>query len=103
MFTAVYRWRLKEGMEAQFVDGWERVTRAILETCGSYGSRLHRCADGTWLAYARWPDAATREACEHHEEEGRRLMREAVAEDFDDVVAEVVSDLLREPSAGQPS
>ena len=45
-------------MEAQFIDGWKRVTRAIYDTCGSYGSRLHRCEDGTWLAYARWPDAA---------------------------------------------
>ena len=39
MFVAVYRWRLKSGMEDQFVDGWERVTRAIRRSCGSYGSR----------------------------------------------------------------
>ena len=58
MVTAIYRWRIEDGMEAQFIDGWKRVTRAIYDTCGSYGSRLHRCEDGTWLAYARWPDAA---------------------------------------------
>lgn len=102
MFAAVYRWRLKDGMEAQFVDGWERVTRALHASCGSYGSRLHRGADGTCFAYARWPDAATRDACEHDEEEGRRLMREAVAEEFDDVVGEVVSDLLEEPRPAPP-
>jgi hypothetical protein len=33
---------------AVFVDGWQRVTTAIRENCGSYGSRLHRAADGTW-------------------------------------------------------
>jgi hypothetical protein len=65
MFVAIYRWRLRPGMESQFVDGWERVTRAIYGQCGSYGSRLHKCEDGTWLAYARWPDAATRDRCDH--------------------------------------
>ena len=97
MFVAVYRWRLNPGMEDQFVDGWERVTRAIRRSCGSYGSRLHQCSDGTWLAYARWPDAATRDGCGHEESEGSRLMREAVAEDFDDVLCMIASDLLDEP------
>jgi heme-degrading monooxygenase HmoA len=100
VFAAIYRWRLKPGMESQFVDGWERVTREIHKVCGSYGSRLHRCDDGTWLAYARWPDAATRDACEHGETEGRRLMREAVAEDFDDILCDLVTDLLQEPARG---
>lgn len=99
MFTAIYRWRLHPGMEAQLMAGWERVTKAIHERCSSYGSRLHRCSDGTWLAYARWPSAAARDACEHDEQEGRRLMREAVAEDFDDVLGEIVSDLLVEPAS----
>lgn len=97
MFTAIYRWRLRPGMEEQFIDGWQRVTAAILAACGSYGSRLHKCSDGTWLAYARWPDEATRDACEHNEDEGRRLMREAVLDDYDDVLAEVVLDMLDEP------
>lgn len=101
MLAVIYRWRLRPGTERQFVDGWERVTRAIRTSCGSYGSSLHQAADGTWLAYARWPDAATRERCEHVEVEGRRLMREAVAEDFDEVVMELVSDLLQEPSAAR--
>ena len=99
MFTAIYRWRVKDGMEAQFVEGWERVTRAIHETCSSYGSRLHRCDNGIWVGYARWPDGATRDACVHGEVEGSRLMREAVSETFDDIVGEIVSDMLREPSA----
>lgn len=97
MFAVVYRWRLRAGAEEQFVDGWERVTRAVRSSCGSYGSRLHRASDGTWVAYARWPDAATREACEHGEREGQRMMREAVAEDLDEVTMTIVSDLLDEP------
>ena len=97
MFTAIYRWRVTPGKEEQFVDGWERVTRAIRAGCGSYGSRLHRCADGTWLGYARWPDAATRDACQHEEHEGRRLMADALDGDVEEVVAEIVRDLLDEP------
>ena len=97
MVTAIYRWRIEDGMEAQFIDGWKRVTRAIYDSCGSYGSRLHRCEDATWLAYAHWPDAATRNACEHGEGQGRQMKRDAVAEDFDDVPCEVVSDMHQEP------
>ena len=67
MFAVIYRWRLKSGMEGQFADGWDRVTRAIHQSCGSYGSRLHRCDDGMWLAYARWPDETAQQDCEHWE------------------------------------
>ena len=97
MLTVIYRWRLRAGMEEQFVEGWRRVTAAIHQSCGSYGARLHRCHDGTWLAYARWPDQQARDACEHGEQEGQRLMREAVLDEDDDVLADVVLDLLDEP------
>lgn len=100
MFAVIYRWRLRPGAEQQFVDGWQRVTRAIHESCGSYGSRLHDAGDGTWVAYARWPDAATRDACDHGDAEGKRLMRDAVAERFPELTLHVVSDLLAEPGRG---
>lgn len=98
MFAVVYRWRLQPGSEEQFQDGWERVTRTIRTSCGSYGSRLHRAADGTWVAYARWPDAATREHCGFDEPEGERLMSESVADRFPELTLELVSDLLTEPT-----
>lgn len=100
-YAVIYRWRLKDGYERQFADAWRRVTLAILDQCGSYGSRLHQAADGTWVAYARWPSAEVRERCFANgppDPEGSRLMREAVAESYDDVVLTVVDDLLREPS-----
>jgi len=98
MLAVIYRWRPKPGLEAQFADGWARVTRAIYENCGSYGSRLHRVEDGTWLAYARWPDKATRDACDHQEREGQRLMREAVEEDFPDLIMTIRDDHVVEPA-----
>lgn len=99
MFAVIYRWRLKSGMEDQFVDGWERVTHAIRQTCGSYGSRLHRCDDGLWLAYARWPDEATQQDCEHGEVEGLRLMLDAAEVLVETIHCEIVTNLLQEPTA----
>lgn len=100
MLAVIYRWRLVPGREAQFVEGWERVTRALHAACGSYDSRLHHAADGSWVAYARWPDSETRERCEHAEGDGQQMMREAVAEDFEEITLQVVSDLLLEPEPG---
>jgi hypothetical protein len=97
MFAVVYRWRVVPGREPDFVRGWELLTRAIHASCGSYGSRLHRGDDGNWIAYAVWPDAATRERCEPDEPEGARLMAESVAERFPELTMTVVSDLLAGP------
>ncbi|MFG2296168.1 antibiotic biosynthesis monooxygenase [Streptomyces sp. NPDC048603] len=99
MFAVIYRWRLREGMEDTFADGWHRVTKAIHAQCGSYGSRLHRADDGTWVAYARWPDAATRERCAVPDPDGEALMRAAIEEYFEETRLELVDDLLAEPSA----
>ena len=97
MFAVIYRWRLHEGREEQFVEGWSRVTRAIRRSCGSYGSRLHRVGDGSWVAYARWPDEQTWKSRQHGDSEGERLMREAIAEHLPEITMVLVSDLLTEP------
>ena len=99
-FAVLYRWRVKPGLESQFRDGWRRVTLGILEQCDSFGSRLHECEDGTWVAYARWPSAEARDRCSDGppaDAEGRRLMREASEYVYEDVVLTLVDDLLREP------
>lgn len=59
MFVAVYWWRVHPGKEAQFRAAWRRGTHLIRERYGSYGSRLHRDADGRFVGYAEWPDEAT--------------------------------------------
>jgi len=33
-----------------------------VKNCGALGSCLHKTEDGSWLAYSRWPDRATRDA-----------------------------------------
>jgi hypothetical protein len=71
MLALLYRWRIEPGMEDRCVDGWYRGTRANHASCGSY--RQHRAANGTRFAYARWPEAARRDACDHGESEGPRM------------------------------
>jgi hypothetical protein len=94
MFAVIYRWKLKRDHEEQFAWAWDRVTRAIHSKCGSYGSRLHRCGDGLWLAYALWPDSATRDACRGADDEGVRQMQEAAEELVETIECEVIRDLL---------
>jgi heme-degrading monooxygenase HmoA len=56
MFIVIYRWILKEGMEERFRQGWRAATEAIAQKYGAFGSRLHKAEDGSWIAYAQWPD-----------------------------------------------
>lgn len=82
MFIAVYRWRMKPGMEERFRDGWRRVTDSIYHHHGSLGSRLHREMDGSWVAYAQWPDRKHWEKAQQEGPVGDRggleMMRDSV-------------------------
>ncbi|XXF75409.1 hypothetical protein P2318_20320 [Myxococcaceae bacterium GXIMD 01537] len=96
MFVAVYRWRLKPGMEEQFREGWRRTTVLAGERCGSGGSTLFRAADGTWVAIARWPEREARTRCFEKgslDPEASELMRAAVAEAFPTLEMESTDDL----------
>jgi hypothetical protein len=58
-FAVIYRWRLIAGKEDQFRTAWERVTKLLLAHRSALGSRLHHADDGTWVAYAQWPNRDT--------------------------------------------
>ncbi|HEV2764146.1 MAG TPA: antibiotic biosynthesis monooxygenase [Pyrinomonadaceae bacterium] len=97
MFVALYRWKLKEGCEERFREGWRRRTREIYERCGSLGSRLHRAEDGTWVAYAQWPDRRTWEDARVVpvlDTEAGTLMRESVETSYPDIYMEAAEDFL---------
>lgn len=98
MFIALYRWMVKEGCEKKFQEGWHRRTKEIYQNCGSLGSRLHRAEDGTWVAYAQWPDRRTYDAAQSIaviDIEARMMFKESVEESYPDVYMNVVDDLLR--------
>jgi hypothetical protein len=104
-FAVIYRWRLKPGLESQFVAGWERATRAIRAERGGLGSRLHKLDDGSWLAYAQWPTRADWErarAAPAPDPEAAELMRAAIAESDPPLLLEPAADLLLPISSEPP-
>ena len=103
MFIALYRWELKEGQEERFREGWRRLTVEIRERRGSHGSRLHRAEDGTWVAYAQWPDRRTWERAtgvEAADGEALEMMRESIEVSHPPLLMEVSDDLLKAVGAG---
>lgn len=106
MFVVVYHWRLREGKEEHFREGWRRVTEAVLRNCNSLGSRLHRNHDGTYVAYALWPDQKHWEDAwsggQQHDEDGFLMMQESIDSEepiFSPIFKmEVTDDLLMQPS-----
>jgi quinol monooxygenase YgiN len=56
VFCVVYQWKVKPGKENMFRQTWREITEAIFAQHGSLGSRLHRAEDGSFVAYAQWPD-----------------------------------------------
>lgn len=103
MFIVLYRWKLKVGQEARFQEGWLRRTREIYQEGGSLGSRLHRAEDGTWYAYAQWPDKKTWEAERTvRDQEARTMMLESIESSFPYVCMEAMADLLASTPAKPP-
>lgn len=95
--AAVYRWRVKPGMEAEFEDAWRSGTRAIHDRCGSFGARLHRAEDGSYVSYALWPSEEARQSCmaEHDfSDAGMDRMQAAVETRFETEILEVTADAL---------
>jgi len=100
--AVLYRWKLKPGMEDQFVASWSRVTQSLLGR-GSLGSRLHKGNDDTWYAYAQWPSNAARELAfaAVTETADHINMRKAILESFPPVYLEPIADFLL-PSGTAP-
>jgi len=97
-FAVLYRWRVREELVPQFLEGWRRMTLALRQERGGGGSCLHRAPDGTWVAYARWPSAEARARAFENgpvDPEASRLMREAILESLPELCLEVTDDLLR--------
>jgi hypothetical protein len=99
-FVVLYRWRLRPGTEASFVDAWTRVSED-LKRKGSLGSRLHRGPDDVWYSYAQWPSEADRSlafSLPAGDPAAAAAMNDAIAERLPEIVLESVSDLLVLPA-----
>lgn len=98
MFVALYRWKLHEDREDQFIEAWSRISDLLLKERGSLGSRLHRGSDGLWYSYAQWPSAQARKdafAREPVDPEASERMNAAIRERFPEVVLEACADYLQ--------
>ena len=97
-FCVIYRFRLRDGMESRFKECWSRVTEAIRDTRGGLGSRLHKASDGTWAAYAQWPDRETWARSQQmdaiDDAEAIEMMASAIAERLPPILLETQVDLL---------
>lgn len=103
MFIVLYRWKLIEGREDRFQQGWHRLTKEFYRERGSLGSRLHRAEDGMWVAYAQWPDKRAWEAAgsaQVLDTEAVQMMRESIEVSHAPTLMEVVDDLLAHAAEG---
>ena len=58
-FIVIYSFKIIEGKELYFINAWRELTNFIYESAGSYGSRLHKVDNNSFIAYAQWPDKET--------------------------------------------
>jgi hypothetical protein len=97
MYVALYRWKLKSGMEQAFETYWKEGTLFYRSEQKGLGSRLHQSDDGTFFAYAQWPDRETYHAkreLSHEHKESLMKMKECVVETYTPILGEVSCDLL---------
>jgi len=97
-FAVIDRCRLHPGKEQQFRQAWERGTLLLMTKRGGLGSRLHQAEDGTWVAYAQWPNRETWEQARDLgsvDAEVSRLMSDAEAEEFSPIFLTPVADHLK--------
>lgn len=97
-FAVLYQWQIKPGRIRQFCDAWALLTEGLKRQHGALGSRLHRSEQGTWLAYAEWPDRKTWEAAgaaEPVDAEALRQLQDAVEDTWPPVLLTAHDDRTR--------
>ncbi len=62
MFAVIYRGYVYPEAERDYQKLWHQIAQYFIEHRGALGSCLHKSTDGSWIAYSRWPDQATRDA-----------------------------------------
>ncbi len=99
MVVFLYRWRIKPGLEEQFVESWSAITSYYLKQPGSLGSRLHRGIDGIWYAYAQWQSREQRDAAFQKipDMPARDKLKDSIEEFLGETELEISADFLIAP------
>ena len=99
VFGVIYRWRVSPENAQEFVRNWEQGTSETYRIRGSLGSSLHGLPDGSYLAYARWPN---RESWQRMRDETRTQNRNPLGELVGEPIEmELISDLLEDETFKQ--
>lgn len=61
-FAMLYRWTVAAEHREAFVARWREATIALRDAHGALGSCLSRDETGDFVAFARWPSEAARDA-----------------------------------------
>ncbi len=104
-FCVLYRFRVRDGEENDFVSAWAALTHGIREQRGGLGSRLHRDDDGTFVAYAQWPDRATWQRAQELpsvDPDASERMGQTLTEGFAPILLTPEDDLLERLPASPP-
>lgn len=91
LFAVVYRWKVEAGYEEAFEQEWHEGTVAIREKYASFGSKLHMAEDGTYVAYALWPNKA---GWEQMMEDSKNVVRPHRVPVAEPLCLTVIDDLL---------
>lgn len=105
MVAVIYRGRIPSEHEAEYRELWQRIAAYFITHRGALGSRLHRTADGEFLAYSCWPDKATRDASWPGDDAPNDLLPDEIkativrlkslaSEPFEETIMEVLEDKL---------
>ena len=98
MFTVIYKFSVKAGMEDQFIAAWAEMTDLIKTYEGGLGSRLHLEKSGEYIAYAQWPNREQWEKAGDRLPESAETVRKAMRDSCDEMETihemKVVVDLL---------
>ncbi|OBQ54967.1 antibiotic biosynthesis monooxygenase [Tamlana sp. s12] len=55
MYIVIYRFKVKQNLDQDFIKSWKGLTDLIYKYEGSLGSRLHKEKPNHYIAYAQWP------------------------------------------------
>jgi hypothetical protein len=82
-----------------FRQGWRHITETIYKQCKSFGARLHKTEEGTWIAYTLWPDEESQISCLKigfdRDRKGFGMIYDTIAEAHPVLCLNVVDDLLK--------
>lgn len=89
MFCAVYEFKIMPDKHECFREEWHEITQMMIQEFDSLGARLHENEDGTWIAYAQWPNKEKWEV-------GHRVIDERVRQlHFENCLAAIPTTLLK--------